>query len=90
LERLLAKIVEQDPVLNNITVTAMDPGGLVDSRAHKEQRLLAKTIFSVLKLLLPVMKYVTSDLRSSSEAGRDLLELSIGPNFAGRRGYLLG
>ncbi|KAL4982010.1 hypothetical protein BDW68DRAFT_182940 [Aspergillus falconensis] len=68
----------------------MGPGGTVDSRAHSEQRTLAKAVFSISRVLLPVLKRVTRNMRSSSDPARDLLEVAIGPSFAGRRGCVDG
>ncbi|KAL4894210.1 NAD(P)-binding protein [Aspergillus ambiguus] len=71
--------LEKDPDRTEITVTAMDPGGIVDSRAHSEQRSLAKAVFSISRVILPVLKYLTSSMRSSSDSAQDLLEVAIGP-----------
>ncbi|RAL10037.1 NAD(P)-binding protein [Aspergillus homomorphus CBS 101889] len=73
-----------------ITATAMDPGGIVDSRAHNEQRALAKKVFSASRFILPLLKYITSSIRLSSDSAKDLVEVAVGSSFAGKRGYFQG
>jgi hypothetical protein len=80
----------QDPKLNKISVLAMDPGGLTNSRAHVEQRPFARVMFSALNFFLPVLKYLTSDLRSTSQSATDLVEVAVGPEFHHVRGYFDG
>ncbi|KAM0427869.1 hypothetical protein ACHAPT_007328 [Fusarium lateritium] len=70
--------------------TAMDPGGIVDSRAHTVQKLPVRVVLTTLSWLLPVTKYVSSSFRRSADAGRDLAELSVGEDFKDVRGYFLG
>ncbi|KAJ4218515.1 hypothetical protein NW759_008410 [Fusarium solani] len=94
LTKLIAEIpenVEQiDPNLSGITVTAMDPGGIVDSRAHTAQKPVIRFVLGTLSHLLPLTKHITSSFRRSADAGNDLAELSVGKEFEGIRGYFLG
>ncbi|KAJ5363612.1 uncharacterized protein N7496_009325 [Penicillium cataractarum] len=78
------------PFLNNITVTAMDPGGLVDSRANKEQKLFAQCLMFTMKMFIPFLRTFTTAVRSSEDSGTDLLQVAMGPDFHGKRGYFVG
>ncbi|KAM5341769.1 hypothetical protein ACJ41O_014800 [Fusarium nematophilum] len=86
----LNSMLERDPKLSSITATAMDPGGLIDSRGHSAQKPTVRAIFWVMNLLLPLLKHITSDFRRSADAGRDLAELCVGDGFQGARGYYIG
>lgn len=68
----------------------MDPGGLVDSRAHTEQTPTIRRLFGVANMLMPVLRHLTSAIRTNADAGRDLVELSVGSEFQGKRGYYVG
>lgn len=82
--------IEQGSELKNITVTAMDPGGMPDSRCMAGDSVPASWKFLmryVLSPLQPVLKYLAPNLRTATDAGVDLVEFAIGPKFAGKRGY---
>lgn len=78
------------PQLNNITVTAMDPGGLVDSRAHTAQRAINRFLFKVFALLLPLISIFTNRLRSNVDSARDVVSLATDPKYQAKRGYFDG
>ncbi|KAM0551387.1 hypothetical protein ACHAPJ_008496 [Fusarium lateritium] len=82
--------LEKTPGLSGITAITMDPAGIVDSRATSFQKLHVRIIFGIISLLLPLLKYVTSSVRPSAEAGRDLAEISVGDSFKGIKGYFVG
>ncbi|KGO39453.1 Short-chain dehydrogenase/reductase SDR [Penicillium expansum] len=82
--------LQQNPQLSKITVTAMDPGGLVNSRAHVAQRSINRIIFGLLALLLPIIKLFTYRLRSNSDSARDVLALALAPEYASVRGHFNG
>ncbi|KAF7588120.1 hypothetical protein BBP40_006153 [Aspergillus hancockii] len=86
----LNRRLQKDPTLNKIAVITMDPGGLTNSRAHGEQRLLGRVMFSVLNALMPVLKYLTSDIRTTSQSAADLVTVAAGPDFQNVRGYYDG
>jgi hypothetical protein len=46
----------------------MDPGGLVDSRANSIQKPTVRAIFSLANMLIPLLKYITSNVRRSEDA----------------------
>jgi len=84
-ERLVA-----DPKLKNITATCMDPGGLVGSRAHVEQKAVVRTMLAGVNMLMPLLRHVTSAVRTTADAGRDLATVSVASEFQGKRGYYVG
>ncbi|OQD62843.1 hypothetical protein PENPOL_c011G07377 [Penicillium polonicum] len=86
----LNKRLQQNPQFNKITVTAMDPGGLVNSRAHVAQRSVIRILFRLFALLLPVIKLFTYKLRSNSDSARDVLALALAPEYASVRGHFNG
>ncbi|KAL4899904.1 hypothetical protein BDW74DRAFT_188786 [Aspergillus multicolor] len=86
----LNRRLQDNANLSNITVTAMDPGGLVESRAQGEQKATVQRLFAVVKFLMPVLKHLTTTLRTNKDAGRDLVALSLDPSFEGKRGYFVG
>ncbi|QPC73061.1 hypothetical protein HYE68_003813 [Fusarium pseudograminearum] len=86
---LNAKLAK-NPKLSGITATAMDPGGMVDSRAHKIQKPIIRFAFSLIVLLLPITKYFTDELRSSAQSGRELVALAVGDEYQGEKGYFMG
>ncbi|KAL6400240.1 hypothetical protein AUP68_15936 [Ilyonectria robusta] len=81
---------QQDPKLASISVTAMDPGGLVDSRAHTHQKAAIRAVFAVANTLLPLVGRFTSEVRRSADSAGDLVELSVGDKFKGVNGYHVG
>jgi hypothetical protein len=68
----------------------MDPGGLVGSRAHSEQKAGIRRVIGVVNVLMPLLRHLTSAVRTTADAGRDLVALSVGPEFRGKRGYFVG
>ncbi|GKU04599.1 ww oxidoreductase [Fusarium langsethiae] len=82
--------LSKDPKLSGIAATAMDPGGMVDSRAHKIQTPLIRFAFGLIVLLLPILKYFTDELRSSAQSGQELVELAVGDKYQGAKGYFMG
>lgn len=76
--------------MKQITVTAMDPGGIVDSRAHAAQRMSNRILFRVLALLLPILRLFTYQVRSSADSARDLVALAVDPAFHLARGHFNG
>ncbi|KAL4940596.1 hypothetical protein BDV06DRAFT_230260 [Aspergillus oleicola] len=82
--------LQQDPKLSSITVTAMDPGGLVQSRAQVEQKGSVQRIMAVVGFLMPLLRHFTSALRTNKDSGRDLVAVGLDAAFAGKRGYYIG
>ncbi|KAH7129467.1 hypothetical protein B0J13DRAFT_138632 [Dactylonectria estremocensis] len=82
--------LKKDPALSGITVTAMDPGGLVDSRAHTAQKPAIRILMSIANAALPLLRPFTSEVRRSADSAKDLVELSVGDGFRDARGYYVG
>lgn len=80
----------QDPKLSRLTVTAMDPGGLATSRAQAEQRKSVRRVMAAVSFCMPVLKHFTTTFRPTAEAARDLVAVSVEPEFQGKRGYYVG
>jgi hypothetical protein len=59
----------------------MDPGGMVDSRAHRIQTPFMRFAFSLVLISLPVLRHFTDTMRSAAQSGRELVELSVGERF---------
>jgi hypothetical protein len=68
----------------------MDPGGLPASRAQAEQKKSTKRIMATINFLMPILKHVTTAFRTTEDAGRELVTVSVDPTFQGKRGYLVG
>ncbi|KAJ5118934.1 hypothetical protein N7448_010640 [Penicillium atrosanguineum] len=79
-----------DSKLSNMTALAMDPGGLPASRAQAKQKSSIRMIFATINFLMPVLKYLTSVFRTTEDAGRDLVAVSMDPTFQGKGGYYVG
>lgn len=80
----------QDPSLKHITTLAMDPAGMPTSRAFNNVPLLFKTtMFIVGHFVVPVAKYFTQALNTPANAGRELVAMSVGPEYEGVRGYFV-
>ncbi|PYH67884.1 short chain dehydrogenase/reductase SDR [Aspergillus vadensis CBS 113365] len=86
----LNRRLKEDDQLSGITALAMDPGGLPSSRAQVGQKRSARWLFRVVEFLMPVLKYMTTMFRTVEDAGRDLVAVSVGVEFCGKRGYYVG
>ncbi|KAM0194785.1 hypothetical protein ACHAPI_006789 [Fusarium lateritium] len=82
--------LQNNPELSGITAMAMDPGGMVDSRAHKIQKPWIRIVFGVIAFLLPVLRYFTDALRPAALSGRELAELAVDDRYKDTRGYFIG
>ncbi|KAI8954356.1 putative short-chain dehydrogenase [Xylaria longipes] len=80
----------QDPKFQNITVVAINPGGLGDSRCFRNNTPRSIQFMSkfVLKPLMPVINRLADPtFRSSAEAGVDMIEFAVDKAYPGERGY---
>ncbi|KAA8641960.1 uncharacterized protein ATNIH1004_010899 [Aspergillus tanneri] len=82
--------LEHNPSLGKITVTAMDPGAILDSRAHNEQRTINRFMFGIMNRLFPLLKFFSSRFRSTADSARDLVALAMDSKYHGVRGYFDG
>jgi hypothetical protein len=44
----------------------------------------------VVNVMMPLLRHLTSTVRTTADAGRDLVALSVAPEFQGKRGYFVG
>jgi hypothetical protein len=42
---------------------------------------------ATINFFMPVLKHLTTTFRTTEDAGRDLVAVSVGPEFHGKRGY---
>ncbi|KAK7740637.1 hypothetical protein SLS62_011049 [Diatrype stigma] len=72
-----------------VTAVAIDPGNLADSRALRTNTARKTQMMQKFLLvpLLPILQYVFPTARTAAVAGVDLIELAVGPKYAGERGY---
>ena len=42
---------------------------------------------AVMNFLMPVLKHITTSFRTTADAGRDLVTVSLDPRFQGKGGY---
>ncbi|KAI4243792.1 MAG: hypothetical protein L6R42_010644, partial [Xanthoria sp. 1 TBL-2021] len=85
----LNRALEKDPKLNKITAVAINPGNLSDSRAlrtNTPSSLYYLSLF-VLRPLRPLLRFMDPTIRTSAEAGADVMQLATNEAFPGERGY---
>ncbi|KAJ5664117.1 hypothetical protein N7507_004848 [Penicillium longicatenatum] len=86
----LNRRLKKDSKLSNVFAMSMDPGGLPSSRGQAEQKFSLKLVFAVINFLMPVVKHLTTDFRTTDDSGRDLVAVSVDPAFHGQCGYFDG
>lgn len=80
----------QDPNLKHITAITVNPGNMVDSRALRTNTppSLHKMQTFVYKPLLPILRLAMGPtLRTAAPAGVDVVDLTLSPEYAGKRGF---
>ncbi|KAL1606532.1 hypothetical protein SLS60_003937 [Paraconiothyrium brasiliense] len=84
-------LIEQQPELSKIRVLAVDPGGLLDSRAFSQPDvpLLWKFVVSIAGFLQPLVKWLNPRMNTSAGAARDVVDLAVAEEFAGKEGHYL-
>ncbi|KAF2875377.1 short-chain dehydrogenase/reductase-like protein sdr [Massariosphaeria phaeospora] len=85
----LGRRLKTNKDLAHIRTLALDPGGLMDSRAFSGANVPAlwRGIISVLGVLQPLISRAKPEIRTGKIAGRDLADLALGERFAGEDGY---
>ncbi|KAI2780671.1 NAD(P)-binding protein [Daldinia loculata] len=85
----LDRHLKRDPSLNKITVVAINPGNLIDSRALRVNTPKPFTYMQkfVLRPLLPLIRLKDHTARLSAPAGADVIELAVNSKYAGQAGY---
>ena len=70
---------------------AVDPGGLVDSRTWASADVpqqWARRIW-IANWLQPLLKFLNPTIRRSAHAGKDIVDLAVGPTGEGKTGYFI-
>ncbi|KAJ5524014.1 hypothetical protein N7494_010664 [Penicillium frequentans] len=87
----LNKRLQNDKLSSAITAIAMDPGAIVDSRAHQiHRRFTNRLVFAMMRFLHPVLALFTHRFRTTTESARDLTALATDPKYQSVRGYFDG
>lgn len=80
---------QQDPKLEGITATAINPGGMVDSRCLRtntpQSMIDAQKSFYIPQLA--TLQLTMPTLRTAEPASKDVVALALDPKYAGQRGY---
>lgn len=82
-------ILCKDPKLRNITAVAMNPGNCADSRALRTRtpRMLVLLSIFVIRPLRPLLRFMDPTIRTSAEAGTDVIDLATEKAHPHERGY---
>ncbi|KAL9012086.1 MAG: hypothetical protein Q9173_003122 [Seirophora scorigena] len=86
----LNRYLENDPRLSNITAVAINPGNLSDSRALRTNTPTMLVFMSrfVIQPLRPLLRLLMDPtMRTSAEAGADVVDLATGAAHPNERGY---
>ena len=68
----------------------MDPGGLAASRSQVEHKPSIKRLMATINFCMPILKHFTQTFRPTVDAAQDLVEVSVGSSFNGKRAYYVG
>ncbi|KAJ6110901.1 hypothetical protein N7486_003136 [Penicillium sp. IBT 16267x] len=83
--------LQKNKLFSEITAVAMDPGAVVDSRAHQiHRRFINRLVFAMMKALHPVLALFTHQFRTTAESANDLTVLATDPKYQSDRGYFDG
>ncbi|KAI1452406.1 NAD(P)-binding protein [Annulohypoxylon moriforme] len=86
----LNKYLEKNEELRKITAIIIDPGNLTDSRALRTNtpKFLQYVQRFALQPLRPVLRFADPTLRTTADAGVDVIDLATNKEHPGERGYL--
>ncbi|KAI0835838.1 NAD(P)-binding protein [Hypoxylon sp. FL0890] len=86
----LNRYLEKDEKLRKITAIVIDPGNLTDSRALRTNtpQFLRYVQRFALQPLRPILRFADPTLRTTAEAGVDVIELATNNAYPGERGYV--
>jgi len=86
----LNRRLAEDRSLKNITVVALDPGGMTGTRAFDQAPFLMRFFLQyVLATLAHITKYFSS-FSTPKDSAWELLKIALGPEGAGKKGYFVG
>ncbi|KAI1464957.1 NAD(P)-binding protein [Daldinia caldariorum] len=86
----LNEYLQKDPKLSRITVVAINPGNMGDSRAFRTNvplsvKAMQALVFNPLRPL--IRRFADPTFRTSRDAGIDIIELGVGKAEDGERGF---
>jgi NAD(P)-dependent dehydrogenase (short-subunit alcohol dehydrogenase family) len=83
--------VAQSDTLDSVRALAIDPGGLLDSRSLTAEHVPTswKLIFSVLRLLRPLLVKFMPNMQTSASAAREVVDVAISEKYAGQDGHFV-
>ncbi|ORY13625.1 hypothetical protein BCR34DRAFT_561833 [Clohesyomyces aquaticus] len=78
--------------LSSISVLAVDPGGLLDSRAFYPPNVPYSMYIKIciVNWLQPILKYLSPIFRRSADAAKDVIDLALDQKYVGQDGYFMG
>ncbi|KAL8662281.1 MAG: hypothetical protein Q9168_008282, partial [Polycauliona sp. 1 TL-2023] len=85
----LNRYLEKNPQTQNISALAVNPGNLSDSRALRTNTpsyLYYISLF-IIRPLRPLLQYMDPTMRTSADAGADVIALAMDDKYKGERGY---
>jgi hypothetical protein len=70
---------------------AIDPGGLLDSRAFSQSDTPAtwKVIITIANTLQPLANFLNPNMNRSAAAAKDVIDIAVDPEFKGRDGHFI-
>ncbi|KAL8733398.1 MAG: hypothetical protein Q9181_003606 [Wetmoreana brouardii] len=85
----LNRYLEKEPRLRNITAVAINPGNLSDSRALRTNTPFMLVFMSrfIIQPLRPLIRLMDPTMRTSAEAGVDVIDLATRTAHPQERGY---
>ncbi|KAE8420996.1 hypothetical protein BDV36DRAFT_305572 [Aspergillus pseudocaelatus] len=86
---LNARLEATTCTLHGVTAIAVNPGNLSDSRTLRVNTPAKLQFISrfIIQPLQPLLKYKDPTMRTAAEAGIDVAELAVDPQFTGAKGY---
>ncbi|XDG05315.1 hypothetical protein ABKA04_004930 [Annulohypoxylon sp. FPYF3050] len=86
----VTNMYSKDPRFKNITVVAINPGGLGDSRCFTSNTPLSVQLTQtfILKPFMPIIRHLADPtFRSSAETASDVVKLAVDEEYQGEQGY---
>jgi hypothetical protein len=77
--------------LENIRALAIDPGGLVDSRAFSQSDVPTswKVIITIANTLQPLVRRINPNMNRSATAAEDVVRMACGEELKGKEGHYI-
>ncbi|KAF1972327.1 hypothetical protein BU23DRAFT_580942 [Bimuria novae-zelandiae CBS 107.79] len=87
----LNRRLQRDPKLANIRTLAVDPGGLLDSRAFAQSDMpfTWKISVAIAYFIQPLLKRFKPRMNTSAGAAKDVVDMAVAEEFAGKEGHFV-